>query len=187
MTDATTDSGETIRVEVFLRTSTSAAVVEPLRETVARARRLEDAMTEKNVTVCVKTWNSVRPALEELSDSGPSVSITVDSFLSWADNEGYTLSPSFKRRETSAMLDHRRATEIRVPTVCIAVYEDDDLQCVAPCSDGERTYTVDACLAALEAGHTNPFATRDEPSRDRSDDCVENSFRPGEPRTEELE
>lgn len=171
MTDSVTDSTAAIRVEVFLRKCAPADSVEGLKETVARSRRLEER--DLNADVRVKTWTSVRPALEELSDSGPSVSITVDAFQSWADREGYRLN-SFERRETPTMLGRRPAVKIRVPTVCVAVYEDDNLQCVAPCTDGERTYTVDDCLTALEDGVTDAFADRDESVDPRSDDRPEN-------------
>lgn len=46
---------------------------------------------------------------------------------------------------------------IQVPIACLAVYEDDELCCVAPCSDGEQTYSVEQCLAAIEAELTDPF------------------------------
>lgn len=172
-------------MEVFLRTHASAAVVESLRELVARARRLEDAI---DATVEVETWSSVRPAIEELSDSGASISLTVDAFRSWADREGYTLRPGFDRRETPSMLG-RRASEIRVPNVCVAVYEDDELRCVAPCTDevdetGEadedRTYTVERCLAALKAGVTEPFAGRDEPRPKGFEETIERPAEEGE-------
>lgn len=169
-TESTASTG-TIRVELFLRNHGSAAVVDPLRRVVARARRLED---EIGATVRVETWASVRPAIEELSDSGTSTSLTVDAFRSWAEREGYTLRPSFERHETPSMLG-QCAVEIRVPNVCVAVYEDGDLQCVAPCADREnekRTYTVERCLDALEAGVTEPFVDDDPQSTD-DEDAVE--------------
>lgn len=175
MTDLTTDSSRTIRVEVFIRKCAPPDVIDTLRETVARSRRLEgrDGTTD----VRVKTWGSVRPAIEALSDSGPSVSLTVDAFQSWADREGYTLRPAFERHETSGRYGRgATAEEIRVPVVCVAVYEDDDLECVAPCSDGDRTYTVQECLEALEDGLTEPFPGRDEsgaPSREWVGESVE--------------
>ncbi|WP_226479271.1 HTH domain-containing protein [Natrinema amylolyticum] len=173
MIDANTASTETVRIEVFLRNNASAAVVEPLREIVARARRLEKRAIAADVRV--ETWTSVRPALERLSDAGPSVSLTVDAFESWADREGYTLRPAFERHETESMLGHRPVAEIQVPTICVAVYEDDDLRCVAPCSDGDRTYTVEDCLDALEDGSTEPFTDPGEPLRDRFGDTIDNA------------
>lgn len=152
---ARTDNQSAIRVVLYLRQHTSAEIVHRLRQTVARVRRLEaDGIAE----VEVKTWGSVNPALEELSDSGPSVSLTVKSFQVWADREGYTLRPAFEQREITSLISSRPATEITVPIVCLAVYDHDELCCVAPCSDGNRTYSVEHCLAAVEARLTAPFA-----------------------------
>ncbi|MDS0474714.1 HTH domain-containing protein [Natrinema sp. 1APR25-10V2] len=162
MTDTATDSSQTIRVEVFLRKCASPDVIDTLGETVARSRRLENR--DGGIDVHVKTWtSSVRPAIEALSDSGPSVSLTVDAFQSWADREGYSLRPAFERHETPTRDGRDETVEvIRVPIVCVAVYENGDLECVAPCSDGDRTFTVQQCLSALEDGRTEPFAERDD-------------------------
>ncbi|SDJ85868.1 HTH domain-containing protein [Natronorubrum texcoconense] len=147
-----------IRAVLYLRKRASPETVQQLKRIVDRVRRLE---TDGIAEVAVETWTSVTPALEELGDSGPSISLTVNSFRAWASGEGYTLEPSFDRRETGSMLDGRSAVQIRVPIVSLAVYESDTLRCVAPCSDGERTYSVEQCLAALEVGFTEPFAFRD--------------------------
>lgn len=146
---------DTVRAVLYLRQHASGEIVQQLRRTVTRVRQLQ---ADKIADVEIKTWAAVNPALEELSDSGPSVTLTVKSFQTWADREGYTLQPAFTRRETSSMLSSRSTTEITVPIMCLAVYEDSDLCCVAPCSNGERTYSVEQCLAALEAGLTEPFA-----------------------------
>lgn len=175
MADPDTRSAETVRIDVFLRPDASPSLVESLRETVTRARHLEDRDAATDVRV--ETWTSVRPALERLADSGPSVSLIVDAFRRWADREGYAL-PSFERRETSSMLGHRPTVRIRVPTVCVAVSEGGDLQWVAPCSDGDRTYSVEACLTALENGVTEAFAARGESVRDPSADRFGNRTRP---------
>ena len=187
MTDSSTEFTAPIRIEVFVHAHTSAAVVEPLKELVARARRLEDAI---GAAVHIETWTAVRPALEELSDSGPSITGTVEAFQSWADQEGYDLEPAFDWRETPSVIGHR-AAEVRVPTACVAVYADDDLQCVAPCTDGDRSYTVMDCLARLEEGviEPEPFDTRErnDVSRGASDgnESTENAERYA--RSEELE
>ena len=147
------------RVVLYIRQHASAALVEGLCRLVDRVRRLE---TDGIAAVVVTTWGPVTPALERLGDTGPSVSLTADSFQAWADSEGYTLRPAFTRHETSSLLESRPSTELRVPTACLAVYADGELTFVAPCSDGERTHSVTACLDALEAGRTEPFAVPHE-------------------------
>ncbi len=149
------EQAETIRAQLYLRQRTSSEIIQQLRKTVTRVRRLE---ADRIANVEIKSWTTVNPALEELTDSGPSVSLTVKSFQAWADREGYTLRPAFTQRETTSLISSHPAVEIQVPIVCLAVYEDDELRCVAPCSDGDRIYSVEMCLAALEAGLTDPFA-----------------------------
>lgn len=166
MTRPTTSPPESVRVELFLRTRAPSDVVERLHELTDRVRRLaaDDTVTE----VRVRTWTSVQPALEELSDTGRSVTQTVDAFRSWAEQHGCTLRPGFERRETTSMVSRRSATELQVPIASLAVYEGETLQCVAPCSDGDRTYTVDDCVTALEEGRDElePFAGRPVSPRD---------------------
>ncbi|MDG5818671.1 HTH domain-containing protein [Natronococcus sp. A-GB7] len=147
------------RVVLYLRQHASVALVDRLCRLVERVRRLE---ADGVAAVAVATWGPVTPALERLGDTGPSVSFTIDAFQAWAEREGYTLGPAFSRHETTSLLESRPRTELRVPTACLAVYADGELICVVPCSDGERTYSVGACLDALEAGRSDPFAASRE-------------------------
>ncbi|WP_340681224.1 HTH domain-containing protein [Natrinema gelatinilyticum] len=162
MTDSVTHSAQPILIEVFLRSRASADTVEMLRETVTRLHRLEKR--HGCIDVRVRTWSSVRPAIERLADTGPSVSRIVETFQSWADRAGYTLRPAFTEHQTPSRLGHDAMSEIRVPVVCVAVYEDGDLQYVAPCSDGDRIHTVDECLSMLEDDETDPVSDQDDPS-----------------------
>ncbi|RKD95224.1 HTH domain-containing protein [Halopiger aswanensis] len=178
MTESTTMSTDPVRVEVFLRTRTPPGVVERLRDLVARARRLEatDSVTDVRVT----NWAPVCPTLEELSDDGPSVAPTVATFRSWADREGYSLEPGFARRETSSRLEDCHAAEIQVPIVSVAVYEGERLQCVTPCADGERTYTVAECLEALERGVVGPLESGPRASRGGREPWIQDDTEPAE-------
>lgn len=164
-TDDRLESTTPVRIELFIQAHAAAATVKPLRDLVARARRLEDAI---DAAVHVETWTTVRPALEEVSDSGVSISETVETFRSWAGRHGYDLEPGFGWRETTSIVG-QQAAEVRVPTACVAVYADGSLQCVAPCADGDRVYTVSDCLAKLEDGITEPFGTRNERPPDSSE------------------
>ncbi|AGB38842.1 HTH domain-containing protein [Natronococcus occultus] len=148
-----------VRVDLFVRADSAADTVERLSDLVARARRLEDRDTVAEVEV--KTWTTVRPALEALSDSASSVSTTVATFQAWADRTGYSLAPAFARRETRSLLHPGSSTELRVPVASLAVYEDGELRWVAPCADDDRSYDVEDCLAALEDGVLTPAPDRE--------------------------
>ncbi len=89
MTDPTAHS-PSIRAVLYLRHRASPDTVQRLRELAERVRRLEaDGIAE----AAVETWSCVTPAVEELGDSGPSVSLTVKAFRTWASDEGYALEP----------------------------------------------------------------------------------------------
>lgn len=169
MTEMTASQSESVRVELFLRTQTPSDVVERLRELADRVRRLAADDTVSDVRV--RTWTSVQPALEELSDTGQSVTQTVDAFRAWAEQHDCTLRPGFEQRETTSMVSRRSATKLQVPIAGLAVYEGETLQCVAPCSDGDRTYTVDDCVTALETDRADvvPFAGWNRSPRDETD------------------
>nr|WP_241431445.1 HTH domain-containing protein [Halobiforma lacisalsi] len=157
-------------MDLYLRGRAPAEAVDRLLAVVERARRLEEIDRVSDVTVT--TWSSVRPVLETIADGPASVTATVAAFRSWADSEGYSLEPAFRRREVSSMLEAGTGTEshpfpgsnsasdpdtdafreLCVPTVCAAIYAGETLECVVPCSDDERTYSVEECLQALETG-----------------------------------
>lgn len=67
-----------------------------------------------------------------------------------------------------------------MPIICVAIYEDDALPCIAPCADTEQTYTVEDCLTALEAGITEPFAGQESLSEDRPEATLKGTPEEGE-------
>ena len=148
-----------VRVTLFVRVNPATDAVERLGDLAARARRLEDRDAVAEVEV--RTWTTVRPALEALSDSESSVSATVEAFQAWADHAGYSLAPAFARCETRSLLSPGSSTELRVPVASLAVYEDGELRWVAPCADDERSYSVEDCLTALEDGVIEPASERE--------------------------
>lgn len=167
-----------VRIELFVRANPAADAVAWLDELAARTRRLEDrdAVAEVNV----ETWTTVRPALEALGDAGPSVSATVEAFQAWADRAGYSLAPAFSRCETRSLLDSGSSTELRVPVASLAVYEGGKLRWVAPCTDEERSYSVEDCLAALEEGVIEPAAERERTLQYRETDALAEPSEPSE-------
>lgn len=164
MHTSTLPSLRRVRVELFVRTNPATDAVEWLGDLAARARRLEDRRAIAEVEV--KTWTTVRPALEALGDSEPAVSSIVDAFEEWADRAGYSLAPAFARCETGSLLSRDSRAELRVPLASVAVYEGETLRWVAPCSDAERSYSVEDCLAALEAEVVEPSSERTLEYRD---------------------
>lgn len=169
--DTSEQPGQHVRVELRLRERTPACVTEPLEDFRDRVGRLERSGVVDDCRIetwACETWTGERPNGES---AGSATAATVADFRAWARRNGYTLRPAFDRRERTTLISERSRTELVVPLACLAVYEGEELACVAPCStagDGDRadTCTVGDCLDALEAGVTEPLADRD---RDRSE------------------
>ncbi|WP_331233316.1 HTH domain-containing protein [Natronorarus salvus] len=74
-----------------------------------------------------------------------------DEFADWADEHGYTLSPAFHVRETKTIVSDSTWTVVSFPLLCLGIYSDRDVEAVFPCSDDDRTYTLQDGLHALES------------------------------------
>ena len=147
-----TDETGTRRVELRVRERTPACVADVIERVTDRLDRLEG---EEIDDVQVECWGQRR-----LDAPDESVTETVAEYREWADRHGYSLDPAFRRRETGSLLTQRSRSEVVVPAISLAIYEDGELSCVTPCSDGATTYTVEECLEALEAGSTDLLGDR---------------------------
>ena len=75
-------------------------------------------------------------------------------FLDWAIEAGATLSPFFDTRLCYSRATGEKRTELVMPALCLAVYEDDELIQVAPFARGGTPHSIEECLDDLEAGRT---------------------------------
>lgn len=74
---------------------------------------------------------------------------TYERFRAWAEDNGVSLTPPFDRRTVTTLVG-RTEEVLRLPVMCLAVY-DDDLCGVYPCNSGDRTWTVTDYVDAYEA------------------------------------
>lgn len=80
---------------------------------------------------------------------------TYETFEAWAERNDLSLDPGFQQR-TRGFIGADGVEEVVVfPVAALAVYRDDELAAVFPCSDGERTYTVERALEAFEQDDTD--------------------------------
>ncbi|MFC4246716.1 HTH domain-containing protein [Natribaculum luteum] len=154
MTEANATPSRSRRVELRVRERIPASVADVVDDVVDRLGRLE--ADGEIAELQVSTW-SRRCGTDAVASVDTSVAAAVAEFRSWADRNGYTLRPAFDRRDVSSMVARTSRSELVVPMICLAVYEDDDLQCVAPCSDGDDVFTAADCLAALESDASDPI------------------------------
>ena len=150
----TTEPTDTRRVELRVRDDTPTSVLETADRIASRLRRLED--DGQIDEYALESWGcrQLRPAE---AVEAPTAAV-VEAYRSWADDAGHTLEPAFCRREVSSMVSETSYTKLVVPFLTIAVYDGEELECVAPCSNGAAVFTVDDCLAALEVGASDLVA-----------------------------
>lgn len=139
-----------LRVEVWMRDLTPPPE-DPRRSILARLRDLEAAGRVDAVSVNVWGRSVLAPENGHPEGDGP-VRKRIAEFRRWADRNDHSLEPAFRRGERSTMLSADRDAVIRLPLQCLAVYEDDRLVGVFPCSSDGGTRTVADCVARLETG-----------------------------------
>lgn len=138
----------TVRVEAWMR-DVSPPPGDPRRTVLSRLRELEAAGVVDEVRV--RVWGRSVPTSSD--DGDPSASPAYDrivEFRHWAERKGYSLEPAFRRCEQSTPVSGETSETIRPPLQCLAVYEDDHLVGVFPCTTDRGTVTVADCLERLE-------------------------------------
>lgn len=86
------------------------------------------------------------------TEPGTVVLEQVATFRQWARENGRSLRSFFETRTTTSPITGEEYTTIVFPMIVLAEYRDGDLRHVAPCTDGERVYTVEDRLDAIAAG-----------------------------------
>ena len=75
-----------------------------------------------------------------------------NEFAAWAADAGACLAPFFDTRECYSWKTCEKQTELVMPALCLAVYEDDELVHVAPFARGGTPHSIEECLDDIEAG-----------------------------------
>ncbi|MDS0220730.1 hypothetical protein NDI54_05110 [Haloarcula sp. S1AR25-5A] len=138
--------GESVGGEIAVQLWSRRPVCGP--RTTAIDRFTELATTGAIADFDVQTWPEEIP-VSQRSEHGE-VLATVDRYEQWANDEGLSLRPPFETR-TSSLLVGGSTEVLRLPMLAAAVYADDDLVGVYPCTDGDTTWSVTDCIDALAA------------------------------------
>lgn len=110
-------------------------------------------------------WQRIRTLDEETRSEAIE---TYHEFAEWAERNDHSLSPAFERR-TRSFVGLDRVDEVVVfPVVSLAIYEDEQLRAVFPCSDGDDNFSVPDCLDAFERGDESWLAQFDGVTVDRT-------------------
>jgi hypothetical protein len=141
------------RVELRVRDPTNTNVGDQLRTIYERLARLRE--DSKIAGVDAEIWGKqVRARTPANPTDDPIVGparTKYEEFESWANRTGHDLEPAFSTHTLGSLVDDERETVVRFPVICLAVYDDDDLLAVAPCTTDDGVRTVDDCLNALRS------------------------------------
>jgi len=144
------EPGDDLCVEVWMR-DLAPPPGDPRTSVLSRLREIEaEGFVDE---VSVRVWGKRVSASQEGADDGNKViRERVSEFQTWAERNGHSLEPAFRRCEQSSMVSNERSEVIRLPLQCLAVYANDHLLGVFPCSQEGDTNTVNDCVARLETG-----------------------------------
>lgn len=136
--ESSAQSGEGVTVQVWTRQpvcGTRATVLDRL----AHLRAI-DVIDDFEV----ETW----PEKVVLDEGDQRIPRLLDHLEGWANDQGVSLRPPFERQTVSPLIGESREV-LRLPMLTLVVY-DDGVAGVYPCSDGDRTVTVEAYLDRCE-------------------------------------
>lgn len=81
-----------------------------------------------------------------------------NEFAEWAREAGACLAPFFDTRLCYSMETGEKRTELVMPVLCLAIYEDGELAQVAPLGRDGQTRSIDAFLTDLADSGTRTAA-----------------------------
>ncbi|EMA44778.1 hypothetical protein C449_08974 [Halococcus saccharolyticus DSM 5350] len=135
--------------ELFVR-SLAPTGAHPQQERVLD--RIEALQQEGQIaSASVTVWgNGIAPeSATARTETGQVILETVAEFTRWASRNDRSFPSAFDERERTSMIDGDHRTMIPFPTMCLAIRDGDELQCVAPCSGDGLTHSVHDCLNEL--------------------------------------
>lgn len=146
-----TGDGRT-RLELYVRSLSPAGARSRQDAVIERLA----ALTEREVIAGyeVRVWGSgIRPASPTArTPSGTLALEHLGAFEDWAAHNGLTLGSGFRTTEVHSVLTGETYTERTFPVLTLAQFRGPTLQRVAPCADGDTTYSVEDCLEAIDGG-----------------------------------
>ncbi|MDS0258651.1 hypothetical protein NDI56_04395 [Haloarcula sp. S1CR25-12] len=141
----TTECPQTRRAELFVRSDLPTPSEQRRAAIENRLSQLRDvsAIDEFGTTVWAKR---VPVGDEDCPERG-----RYDEFVDWATDAGASLAPFFDTRLCYSWETGRKRTELVMPALCLAIYEDDELVQVAPFARGGTPHSIEDCLDDLDA------------------------------------
>ena len=145
---ATTDWEEATRAELFVRSDLPTPARQCRQTTLTR---LEDLVASGVLEEFSVTSWAKRVPIDAGADLGQFERDRFNAFTTWAREAGVQLSPFFATRECYSSTTGDRQTQLVLPALCVALYDDEELVAVVPHADENGSASVGDCLHSLEA------------------------------------
>ncbi|WP_331235429.1 HTH domain-containing protein [Natronorarus salvus] len=124
---------------VYLR-SLAPSVIDETREHLSRLDRFVEEGTLDAYEV--ELWGDAI-ACDPTYPAGKHLCETVERFERWAERRDCSLEPAFSRGQVCSLVSEETHDVIRLPMVCLAVYEGERLTAVYPHRDGSTRTVAD--------------------------------------------
>lgn len=159
---STTNWEEATRAELFVRSDLPTPARQCRQTTISRLEELVASGVLDGFSVT--SW-AKRVPLDAGADLGEFERDRFNRFSSWARAAGVRLAPFFDTRECYSTTTGDRQTQLVMPAVCIALYDDDELAGVVPHAHETGTVSIADCLERLddasEGGRSVALTTAD--------------------------
>jgi len=142
------------RLKLFLRAEPEIGTEETKQEAVDRLAELEREghIDEYEIGIWGKSLRTGGPLAR--TEYQREILTHLREFREWAARHDVSLARAFDERDVTSMLSEESFRVVDLPTICLAVYEDETLTGVYPCHDGSRSCSVLEYLEATTADRT---------------------------------
>lgn len=140
-----------LRIEVFLRElAPQLGACQQQARTLERLAAFDRRGTFDSVTINVWGKSICPESAAARTDFGERILEYIDDFETWAANTA-GVETLFEESIVECSFTDEHYTKVVLPHLCIAVYADDRVQLVLPCTIDGTTYRVEDFLAAIES------------------------------------
>lgn len=144
------------RIELYVR-SLAPGAARATQETVIRhLRQLENDGVIDEWTTTVWGEQICPNGVEATTETGRRILDRLTAFHEWAGREGRSLQPGFSEREVSSSFTDEDYDVIKLPSMAMAEYHDDELQFVTPSCRADSVLCVWDRLEQLGAETDQP-------------------------------
>jgi len=144
---STIDWGAASRAELFVRSDLPTPAKQCRTSALSRVEELVDDGVLDGFSMT--SW-AKRVPLDEDADLGVFERARFDEFSAWAGSTGVRLAPVFDTRECHSTTTGERQTQLVLPAVCLALYDEEGLVAVVPHASESGTVRLGEALDRLD-------------------------------------